>query len=341
MRSICFLRLLWLIAGLCAGLPVWASPSAAVSTLEAEVPLMQFNMLDVYVVPGIDFPSTDPYAFKGKRLDPKLVTQAFGATRRSGDYLPDENAQSFAIGRFWLTPRIGVFLVRENNRTVTQLSINCWLYDAKEKKLLQSITIANSYGYEGSQGTTECWIKDLTNDGILDFLQRSYDESVVGDSIRTNNSFTLLRLQNDSLNATGLGFPALLAEQFTFHSEPFIPPAGSALLMDSLGLTINAEQKNWFIPLDSSRSLKEMNTALDTLQQHMRNKPYFFHTHGWIPVVYAANGNYYIGFQARCQPNIAELDLADIRAHFAANAKLLQLCNNPAFINGAFCCDCN
>lgn len=319
---------------------------SAIIKLESTVPFMEFDVLDVYIKGAINFPKTDPYPFAGKKIEDSLVIEVMQTNKKFQKFQPGENAQTFAIGRFLLTPRIGAFLVRENNNTITELSISCWLYDAKQKKILQRIPLAGSYGYEGSEGITECWISDITGDGIKDFLQRHHEESTTSQSTLVKDYFTLITLSGDSSIQTQLGFPSMLAQNFKFHIEP---ATGDIIvndvkrLLDSAGFTGNKNlvtKKNWFIPLDSSADLVQMNKAQDNLVARMRDKSYFFQQHGWNIVVYRKSNKYFLGYMKQCYPNEAELDLIEIQRVLDLRTKLTEICYQIKFIEGAFCCDC-
>lgn len=339
------LWILFFFLGICAQINAQEKNIDAFYNLFEEI---EFDVLPVYTYmrhPEM-FQETNPYLFKGEKLDTvyyELLVDVLESIDTELKY-----SSLFALRRFYLTSQLEVLLIREYHDGGSEHHIHYVLFDNQKRSLLNTYKLAYSYGYEGGSGNTESWLLDINEDGFKDILTRHWTESYSGPDANYyfEDTFRVLLWKEDAFLEIPIDDPALekqLIQDFPFHLEPGLSYQTGKKFFDYLNKTEGIEipkykGENWCIiagaDVDLPAAKHEEKRVIEIF-----GYDYKYGIDARMFIIHQKDGKYYTlikGFENR---NEAEIALIEIKKRFNKTAYIRnykEWCAKPEYKKGYY-----
>jgi hypothetical protein len=272
--------------------------------------LKAFGSLHVYLPISYvyDFHVLDPYPYKGKKLDNALM-------KAVGKQVSADNNAYYAVFKFYISKDFTAFIVREGGECQFFISsLELYIYDQKNKKCVQNITLA---GYShGESGGFFCasWIEDINGDQCLDLITRGRQGSWEELEYGGKDSITVYLWQNSQYEKyTPVNIKKFLAAYPIFHN----PFSSSGIELEDIDKDLKQAENVYAIILSSDKSFEAARFEETRFEKEYTFHNSIFYYFSFLSCnIYEKNHKFYTTIGGYLSRNEAELILLDIKKSF-------------------------
>lgn len=214
-----------------------------------------------------EYPKGSLYSFKGNKIDSSYYSLFHSQILKSNSkyLLYDVPTGDYYAGiyRFLLSETQEAFIIRGHSESMREQPIYCLVYDFIKHEFVQSIELADFFGYESAFGNKEAWLLDLNEDGVLDILTRSWMETTTllanqDVKIEETDSLRVFVWNQNEFVTKEVNSISFLRQKFTLRVIPSLTfPEQQKLTMMLNGSAHESKQHDYFLVLGETKNLKE------------------------------------------------------------------------------------